>query len=80
MPAIWSKNLAWRATLSRLVPDFSVATWDLRGTHSSDPPAGDRLDPAAHARDARAVLDHFGIEKVGFFVWRQNGGGDRTTC
>jgi pimeloyl-ACP methyl ester carboxylesterase len=63
-------NLApWRATLSHLVHDFSIAAWDLRGTHSSDPPATTRLDPSAHARDARAVVDHFGIGEVGVLSW-----------
>lgn len=63
-------NLAvWRDVLPALAERRAVITWDLRGLLESGPPASDRIDPGAHAEDAMAALDAFGIERMVMASW-----------
>ena len=59
----------WREPLRRLASRRRVITWDLRGLFASSPPASDRLDAAAHAEDALAVLAEHGIEEFAVASW-----------
>lgn len=63
-------NLApWRRVLVDIERERKVVAWDLRGLLGSGPPASDRLEAGAHAEDAIAALDHFGIEDVALLSW-----------
>ena len=63
-------NLApWKRVLVDLERERRVVTWDLRGLLGSGPPASDRLEAGAHAEDAMAALEHFGIEEVALTSW-----------
>lgn len=63
-------NLAiWRRVLVDIERERPVVTWDYRGLHESSPPASDRMDAGAHAEDAMAVLDHYGIDTVAIATW-----------
>lgn len=70
---VGATELAWRRISVDLERERPVVSWDHRGLHDSGPPRSDRLDPGAHAEDAIAVLDHFGIERVAIAAW-SNGG------
>ena len=59
----------WRKPLAALAETRSWVTWDLRGLHDSPTPINDRADPAIHAADAIAALDHLGIEMVAVVSW-----------
>ena len=61
IPAIGATMLAWARALVDVGRERPVISWDLRGLHGSGPPMSDRLDPGAHAEDAVACLDHFGV-------------------
>ena len=60
---------AWRCVIEELEPFRSLVAWDLRGLHGSAPPLSDRMDAAAHAEDAIAVLDDTGIESFSIAAW-----------
>lgn len=63
-------NMAlWRSTLASMEPARTVVMWDHRGLYESGDPASDRMDPAAHALDALAVLDYFGIQRCHVASW-----------
>lgn len=67
--AVGANLAAWRRVLIDVVREREVVTWDLRGLHESEPPRSQRLDPSAHAEDAIAVADHFGLERFGLAAW-----------
>ena len=63
-------NLApWRKPLVDLMRERTVVTWDYRGLHTSPVAASERKDAGAHAEDALALLDHFGIEECVIASW-----------
>ena len=67
-------NLApWKRVIVDLERERRIVSWDHRGLLGSGPPATDRLDAAAHAEDAVAVLDHHAIDEVLIASW-SNGG------
>lgn len=67
--AIGANLASWARTAVDLVGECPVVTWDHRGLHASGPPATDRLDAAAQAEDAVAVMDHFGYERPFVAAW-----------
>lgn len=67
--AVGATLAMWRPTLERMASDRTWVTWDLRGLLDSRPPATDRLDPAAHAGDAIAALDHLGVGDFALVSW-----------
>lgn len=69
IPAVGATMAAWTPALVDVGRERRVVSWDLRGLHDSSRPASDRLDPGAHAEDAVAVLDHFGIEAFLVASW-----------
>jgi 3-oxoadipate enol-lactonase len=69
IPAIGATMAAWAPALVDVGRERKVFSWDLRGLHDSSPPASDRLDPGAHAEDAVAVLDHFGVDSFVVASW-----------
>ena len=69
IPAIGATMVVWRKALVDVGRERSVVSWDLRGLHSSYPPESDRLDAGAHAEDAVAALEHFGIERSHVASW-----------
>ncbi|HWC14474.1 MAG TPA: alpha/beta hydrolase [Actinomycetota bacterium] len=63
-------NLApWRRALVDVVRERPVVTWDHRGLLDSGPPASQRNDARAHAEDALAALDHYGIDRFVVASW-----------
>lgn len=63
-------NLApWRRVLVDLVRQRPIITWDHRGLLDSGSPASQRSGPTAHAEDALAALDHYGIERFAIASW-----------
>ena len=60
---------AWRCVIEELEPVRRVLSWDLRGLHGSAEPRSDRIDAAAHAEDAIAVLDSAGVENFAVAAW-----------
>jgi pimeloyl-ACP methyl ester carboxylesterase len=71
--AIGATPAVWRAALGSIEPERPILCWDHRGLHGSSAPASERLDPAAHAEDALAVLDHFEVARAVAVSW-SNGG------
>jgi pimeloyl-ACP methyl ester carboxylesterase len=67
--AVGANLAAWRRVLIEINHDRPIIAWDMRGMHESNPPESDRIDPGAHAEDAVAVLDHFGIDKFSIASW-----------
>ncbi len=67
--AVGANLAAWRRVLIEIEHDRPIIAWDMRGMHESNPPESDRMDPGAHAEDAIAVLDHFGIDKFSVASW-----------
>jgi pimeloyl-ACP methyl ester carboxylesterase len=67
--AVGANTAAWRQVLTGIVSDRPALTWDHRGLLKSGPPRTDRIDPGAHAEDAMAVLDHFGVKEVVVASW-----------
>ncbi len=63
-------NLAmWREVLGQVGRERAWVTWDLRGLNASPPPESERSDPAVHAADAIAALDHLGIDRFHLASW-----------
>lgn len=63
-------NLApWRRSLADVTRQRPIVMWDHRGLLGSGPPASDRIDPGAHAEDAMAVADHFGVDRFALASW-----------
>jgi pimeloyl-ACP methyl ester carboxylesterase len=67
--AVGANLAAWRRVLMELDGDRPIVAWDMRGLLDSNPAESERIDPGAHAEDALAVLDHFGIDKFGIASW-----------
>ena len=67
--AVGANTAAWRRTLGGIVAQRPVLTWDNRGLLESGPPRTQRIDPGAHAEDAIAVLDHYGVAEVVIASW-----------
>lgn len=59
----------WRCVIQELERSRPMVSWDLRGLHASGPPRSGRIDAAAHAEDAIAVLDDGGIESFSIASW-----------
>lgn len=59
----------WRCIIEELADTTPIISWDLRGLHGSGAPLSDRIDAAAHAEDAIAVLDDAGIESFSIATW-----------
>jgi pimeloyl-ACP methyl ester carboxylesterase len=68
-PTIGTGLSPWRQTLRRIVDDLPILTWDLRGQFDSGPPVSTRVDAAAHAEDAIAVLDGERVERFSIAAW-----------
>ena len=63
-------NLApWRKPLVDIVRERTVIAWDQRGLLESPRAETERRDAGAHAEDAVAVMDHFGIEQCVIASW-----------
>jgi 3-oxoadipate enol-lactonase len=69
VPAIGATVEVWSRALVDVGRERPVISWDLRGLHASGPPASDRLDAGAHAEDAAAALDAFGVERFLLASW-----------
>jgi 3-oxoadipate enol-lactonase len=69
VPAIGATMVAWRRALVDVGRERQVISWDLRGLHESAPPESDRIDAGAHAEDAIAALEHFGVERFLLAAW-----------
>ena len=69
VPAIGANLAAWRGALVDVVRDRRVVTWDLRGLLGSSPPETNRFDSGAHAEDAMAVAESFGVEEFHLASW-----------
>jgi 3-oxoadipate enol-lactonase len=67
--AVGANTAAWRRVLAGIADERSALTWDHRGLLASGPPRTERIDPGAHAEDAMAVLDHFGVKEVVVASW-----------
>jgi 3-oxoadipate enol-lactonase len=67
--AVGASAAAWRRTLGGIVAERAAFTWDHRGLLESGPPRTQRIDPGAHAEDAIAVLDHYGVAEVVIASW-----------
>jgi pimeloyl-ACP methyl ester carboxylesterase len=67
--AVGVNTAAWRRVLTGVVGDRPALTWDHRGLLASGPPRTERIDPGAHAEDAIAVLDHYGVNEVVVASW-----------
>jgi pimeloyl-ACP methyl ester carboxylesterase len=67
--AIGPDTSSWRPMVDELGGNADVLTWDLRGLHGSEPSASGRLDAAAHADDAVAVLREAGFEDAVVVAW-----------
>jgi pimeloyl-ACP methyl ester carboxylesterase len=63
----------WRDSLSDIVADRRVVSWDLRGLFRSGEPASGRLDPGAHALDAMAAIRSLGIGRFHVAAWSSGG-------
>lgn len=59
----------WRCVIEELEPVRRMISWDLRGLHGSDKPRSERIDAAAHAEDAIAVLDDAGVTRFALATW-----------
>jgi pimeloyl-ACP methyl ester carboxylesterase len=69
IPAIGATMAAWAPALVDVGRARPVVSWDLRGLHESALPASDRVDAGAHAEDAVAVLEHYGIDRFLVASW-----------
>lgn len=63
----------WRSVLARHAAERTLVTWDHRGLHGSGLPVDDRLEPARHAEDALAALDHAGVARCVVAAWSSGG-------
>lgn len=59
----------WRSVIEELEPVRRMVSWDLRGLHGSGQPRSERIDVAAHAEDALAVLNHSGVGDFAIAAW-----------
>jgi pimeloyl-ACP methyl ester carboxylesterase len=69
VPAIGANLAAWRGVLVDVVRERRAITWDLRGLLASSPPETSRVDSGAHAEDAIAVVERFGVEDFHLAAW-----------
>lgn len=60
---------SWRCVIDELEQATSIVSWDLRGLHGSEQPRSRRVDAAAHAEDAIAVLDAAGVGPCAIVAW-----------
>ena len=67
--AVGANFAAWRRSLVDVARQRPILTWDHRGLLGSGPPVSARIDPAAHAEDAMAVADHFGVDRFALAAW-----------
>lgn len=70
---IGGKLSIWRGALHSLAENHPIYNWDLRGMFESGLPVNDRVDAAAHARDAIEILDHFDVERAVLVTWSSGG-------
>lgn len=63
----------WRRVLRELAEEREIVLWDMRGLFESSLPQGGRIDARAHAEDALAVLDAFGMDEVHIAAWSTGG-------
>lgn len=63
----------WRRALSDVVGERPILMWDMRGLLESSLPQEGRIDPRAHAEDALAAMDHFGVDSVHIAAWSTGG-------
>lgn len=66
--------IAWGHQIARLGPHYRILTWDYRGLYASaltpaQKAARVAVDIPRHAKDALAVLDHFGVERAVAVGW-----------
>ena len=67
--AVGANLAAWRRSLVDVARQRPIVMWDHRGLFGSGPPASDRIDAGAHAEDAIAALDHYGVERFAVAGW-----------
>jgi 3-oxoadipate enol-lactonase len=67
--AVGATLAPWRQVLASLGRTRRWVTWDHRGLLASPPPVLERPDPAVHAADAIAAMDHLGIEAFPVVAW-----------
>ena len=69
VPAIGVDLSIWRNVLRRTLEVRHAIAWDLRGMHESEAPRSGRIDAAAHAEDAVAVLNEVAVERAHLLAW-----------
>ena len=69
VPAIGVDLSIWRNVLRRTLQVRGAVCWDLRGMHESEAPRSGRIDAAAHAEDAVAVLNDVAVERAHLVAW-----------
>ena len=67
--AVGANLASWRKVLVDVARERPIVSWDLRGLGESQAPISERIDPGAHAEDAIAVLDHYGLDKFVVASW-----------
>jgi pimeloyl-ACP methyl ester carboxylesterase len=67
--AVGADLTLWRHALVDLVRERTCLTWDHRGLFESGAPAAGRVEPAAHAEDAEAVLDDNDVDRCVVLGW-----------
>ncbi|TNF36859.1 MAG: alpha/beta hydrolase [Deltaproteobacteria bacterium] len=69
-PGLGTPPSAWHAVFERFKGDFTMVTWDLRGTFRSAVPADlGRLGVADHADDLEAIVAAEGLERFVLGGW-----------
>ena len=67
--AVGANFAAWRRSLVDVARHRPIIVWDHRGLFGSGPAMSERIDPAAHAEDAMAALDHHEIDRFALAGW-----------
>ena len=67
--AVGATLAVWRRALHDVARERRIFAWDHRGLHDSELPRSDRIDAGAHAEDAIAVLDRYGVDKFVMASW-----------
>ncbi len=67
--AVGANLAAWRRSLVDVARQRPIVLWDHRGLFGSGPALSERIDPGAHAEDAIAALDHYGIDRFAVAGW-----------